>query len=133
MAYYPYIKSWDCPNIEDNAVIKFHMSDGDCIKGRVIKSHNGFFVSVLNMMSIIGLKNPIEFFSSIVGWEVISSGAWPFVQGRDNFIKVLNALTHYRSDRIPEDQKVIISDDEEKRPFTLSVMNNHKPSLNFKI
>lgn len=128
-----YIKRIECPKgIMGNSAIAFILDNGEVIKETIIKETDGFFTTAWALFDRIGLKDPIKFFSDIVGPENVSRGSWPYVRGEDNMHRVLNALSHYRADRIPESQKVVISDDG-KKPFTLSVRSKRRLTLDFKL
>lgn len=128
-----YIKKIDFPEeIKNNATIIFTLDNGEAVHGIFVYTPNGFFITAWSLFDKIGLKNVMDFFTKVVGPENVSYGSWPYVKGEDNMHKILNALKDFRADRIPEDKKVIINDDE-KKPFTLSVKNKRSTTLNFKL
>lgn len=117
--------------IKEGSVVTFVLDNEEITKGTII-GNNPYFINAWSLFKSIRLENPLEFFIDTVGEENVKAGGWPYVKGEHNLNKVLNALKAYRADRIPEDKKVIISDDE-KKPFTLSMKKNKQTKLNFKL
>lgn len=119
--------------IKTNARVVFIINNGEVITGNIVETSDGrYFLTACHLFHKIGLVDKDEFFKGIVGPENTSTGIWPFVKGKDNLRKILRALCDYRADRIPESEKVVISDDE-KKPFTLSIRRKKGSTLNFKI
>lgn len=127
-----YIKHITFFKIEDGNEVIFILDNRAELKGKIIDSNGWLFINVWTLFDRIGLIDPIKFFKDTVGEENIKTGLWPYVKGKDNLRKILKALCYYRADRIPESEKVVISDDERK-PFTLSIRKNKGSTLNFRI
>lgn len=118
--------------IEDGNEVTFILDNGDELKGKIIDSNGWLFINAWTLFNRIGLTDPMKFFKDAVGEENVRTGLWPYVKGKDNLRKILNALCYYRADRIPESEKVVISDDERK-PFTLNIKGKKRSTLNFRI
>lgn len=131
---YNYITDISVPDgVKNNASVVFILNNGEVIRGSIIEASGGrYFITTWQLLDKIGLVDKKGFFEEVVGPEYTSSGMWPCVKGKDNLRKILRALRDYRADRIPESEKVVISDDE-KKPFTLSIRRKKGSTLNFKI
>lgn len=126
--YYPY--SFEC-----NQTVEFYMSDGNIYTGK-IRHLRGYYLDIYNhandfIFLLLNMDYPSRYIKYIVGYDVI--GAWPEVKTLEDLRKVLESLSNFGHDRIPECEKPIISDDTEHKPFTLAVRNSKNIKLDFKI
>ena len=117
----------------EGSFVSFDLSDGSHYEGE-IQHLNGFYLSINGnyndiIFSKLDIKEKYKFIKEIIT-EKIFSGSWPEVSTLKGLREVINALGRYN--RIPENKKPVINDDEGK-PFTLNVKSKKSLSLNYKL